>query len=73
MKLPPELKKVMHAHNITDEKCEQKVNQRAMHVINMYIKLIHFRLQDNLSDSAGVNEMQNERINFLLKMLQASN
>ena len=72
MKLPPELKKVMHAHNITDENCDVKVNQRAMHVVNMYIKLIHFRLQDNLSDSAGVYEMQNERIGFLLQMLQAS-
>lgn len=73
MKLSPELKKVLKQTNISENDCDKKIAERGMHVINMYIKLIHLRLHDNMPDQDSFDHIQHERISELMEILGKQN
>jgi len=68
-KLSPELKNIMKSLNISQDDMQRKLNERSMHIMHVYIKLIHLRLKDNMIEPHTMNSTTNQRITDLLQVL----
>ena len=69
MKFSPELKKLLDQNNISEKDCDKKLTDRGMHVMNMYVKLIHLRLYDNMPGQKCFDQIQHEKISHLMQVL----
>jgi hypothetical protein len=45
MPLPPDLKRLLGEHNISETNPEQRIAERGMHMMHSYIELVFLRLQ----------------------------